>query len=91
MDVYTDEVGRKGAGLYPRQVACLNHSNTPNCVTLFEGGSYQVRVRTIAPIARGEELCISYVDQGKSWAAVRAEIRRKYHFDCGAVDERYQA
>ncbi|KAI9209539.1 uncharacterized protein BJ171DRAFT_453684 [Polychytrium aggregatum] len=49
-----------GVGLFPL-ASMFNHSCSPNCS--FVGGSHgRLVIRTLRPIARGEELCVSYVD-----------------------------
>jgi hypothetical protein len=76
-----------GSALYPQFGAVMNHSNNPNVYLIFDD-DWLLRVRTIAPVAAGEELCFSYVDLGQPYAELRAVLRKKYHFDCGEQDGR---
>lgn len=54
----------RGRALFPR-VACANHSCRPNTALLYEPATGPLRGRlvAVAPIRRGEEICISYIDQ----------------------------
>jgi hypothetical protein len=47
--------GRMGCGLYPYFGAALNHSNRPNCFTLFDDEA-MLRVRTIAAVGKDAEV-----------------------------------
>lgn len=63
--------------------ALLNHSCAPNCVVSF-GGRW-VHVRTLRPVAAGEQLCISYgplASREGDPAVRRAWLRARYHFTC---------
>lgn len=42
-----------------------------------------MQVTTETELARGEELCISYIDVNRPRAARRAELRNCYCFECG--------
>jgi hypothetical protein len=87
MWVNPGSASRLGSALYPQFGAVMNHSNNPNVYLIFDD-DWLLRVRTIAPVAAGEELCFSYVDPGQSYAELRAVLRKKYHFDCGEQDGR---
>jgi hypothetical protein len=71
---------------------CCNHSNNPNCHTLFDktadGMSQELVVRALTKIEPGEEITIAYLDTAVEYAELRAELRNNYFFDCGAEDER---
>jgi len=87
MWVNPGSASRLGSALYPQFGAVMNHSNNPNVYLIFDD-DWLLRVRTIAPVAAGEELCFSYVDLGQPYAELRAVLRKKYHFDCGEQDGR---
>jgi len=71
---------RAGTGLYwPANL--INHSCRPNCVAVFRG-----RRMFIVPcraIAQGEELTISYIDQGIEDVPTRKlTLAQEYYFEC---------
>eukprot|EP00052_Salpingoeca_macrocollata_P025145 m.228472 g.228472 ORF g.228472 m.228472 type:complete len:481 (+) comp22386_c0_seq15:1901-3343(+) len=70
----------RGAGVYPAG-ALLNHSCLGNCVMQYEHGQVQV-VRCIQPVAQGEELCHSYVDQASTRTDRLAKLQLQYGFVC---------
>ena len=78
---------RRGSALYPQSGAVMNHSNSPNCFLVFDD-DWTLRVRCISPVARGDELTHSYMELGRPYEELRAELLRKYCFDVGPVDER---
>lgn len=51
----------KGYGVFPI-IATINHSCTPNTEVVFIGGN-TAHLVTLRPIARGEEITISYIDK----------------------------
>ncbi len=76
-----------GVGFFPLGGA-LNHSCTPNCVVLFKpgrsgGGGVTQALRTVAPVAAGEQLTLAYVDVGLPTHLRRAALRAGYFFECG--------
>ena len=76
-----DAAGRAlGSGLYPA-ASMFNHSCHPNAVVSF-GPGRRLRVRAIAPIAEGEEVCIAYTELYATAAARRAALRSKKAFVC---------
>ncbi|KAJ7772633.1 hypothetical protein DFH07DRAFT_913481 [Mycena maculata] len=62
----------------------LNHSCSPNVIIRFDSESFALTVRTICPIAKGEEIVLSYIDL--SLTATREErrslLRDLCHFEC---------
>ena len=78
MDVYSGTSSeRRGSGLYPCYGAVMNHSNRPNCNLVFDE-DWTLHVRSVVPIAAGEKLCHAYMDLGRPYSQLRAELRRKY-------------
>lgn len=71
---------RAGTGLYwPTNL--MNHSCRPNCVAVFSGGR-QFIVPSRA-IAAGDELTISYIDQGIEDVPTRKlTLSQEYFFEC---------
>ena len=71
---------RAGKGLYS-PTNLFNHSCRPNCVAIFRGRR-QFIVSNRA-IQEGEELCISYVDQGiEDVPSRKLLLSQEYFFDC---------
>jgi len=71
---------RAGTGLYwPTNL--INHSCRPNCVAVFNGRKqYVVPCRAIQ---EGEELTISYIDQGVEDVPTRKlTLDQEYYFEC---------
>ncbi|KAJ7496000.1 hypothetical protein B0H11DRAFT_880205 [Mycena galericulata] len=62
----------------------LNHSCSPNVIQRFDTESFALTVRTICPIAKGEEIFLSYIDLTST--ATREErqslLRNLCHFEC---------
>ncbi|CDJ36314.1 zinc finger MYND domain-containing protein, putative [Eimeria mitis] len=82
------DIGKEVAlGLYGQPVCKFNHSCFPNAAIVFGGpqGLQEIAVVASRSIAKGEEVCVSYV----SPAAVRQERRTKlylgYAFTCTCV------
>eukprot|EP00743_Colponemidia_sp_Colp-15_P008046 GILK01008719.1.p1 GENE.GILK01008719.1~~GILK01008719.1.p1 ORF type:complete len:502 (-),score=77.64 GILK01008719.1:206-1711(-) len=73
------EVRPVGIGIYPG-AALFNHSCESNCVNMFEGRN-QV-VRTLRPILKGEELCVSYIELAAPTVVRKKELKESYFFDC---------
>ena len=58
----------------------LNHSCTPNCERVVEGG--RLEVVTVREVVRGEELTISYTDLLLPTVRRRAILATSKHFHC---------
>jgi hypothetical protein len=75
-----------GVGLYPH-AAVFNHSCIPNCQCFFDNYS-NLLITTIAPVKKGQELTIGYVDlpyysdSSLRREACKAEIWSQFRFDC---------
>ena len=67
--------------------AMINHSCGPNAFVYFEKN--QLRVRSIKPIAAGEEITICYVDPALTLTARKAFLQREYFFDCSCKSSRH--
>ena len=71
-------------GLFP-YTSMMNHSCSPNCIHRFlieEGRPPRLIMRAIANIAKGEELCYSYVNLYQSTKARRSQLESAYSFIC---------
>eukprot|EP00727_Mastigamoeba_balamuthi_P011703 m51a1_g7155 hypothetical protein (391) ;mRNA; f:343257-345021 len=60
----------------------LNHSCAPNAVFASASNGSALRVVAARDVRAGEELLVSYVDEEQPREQRRAELRRRYHFDC---------
>eukprot|EP00741_Cyanophora_paradoxa_P014922 tig00020830_g14396.t1 len=70
---------RYGIAFYPR--ACfLNHSCAPNVCYTTESG--ELVVRAVVPVAKGEELCLSYTDMYQVAAVRQEHLQNTYYFKC---------
>eukprot|EP01052_Picozoa_sp_SAG31_P015266 SAG31_NODE_977_length_10615_cov_93.546786_1_plen_662_part_00 len=91
----SDGAARKlGVGMFPGLGSAFNHSCSPNCTVHFEvrdcgpAGDCSEQhpprlvVRTIAPVASGEELTITYTDLYALKASRRGKLAAQYKFDC---------
>lgn len=58
----------------------MNHDCEPNAFVIFEGR--ELRLRSQRPIARGEEITITYVTPGFGVSKRRKELKNNYYFDC---------
>eukprot|EP00933_Yihiella_yeosuensis_P054731 TRINITY_DN53261_c0_g1_i1.p1 TRINITY_DN53261_c0_g1~~TRINITY_DN53261_c0_g1_i1.p1 ORF type:complete len:382 (-),score=77.18 TRINITY_DN53261_c0_g1_i1:85-1158(-) len=75
----TDEESRDiGLGLYLLGAA-FNHDEEPNCVHCFVGR--RLVIRTIRPVAEGEELKITYSEIAEISCVRRSRLQLQYHFD----------
>jgi hypothetical protein len=61
---------------------CMNHSCSPNVVTMSPYTDHKVRVVALRDIKKGEELCISYIDEMLDVKARRKALYSKYMFFC---------
>ena len=71
-------------GLFPH-TSMMNHSCSPNCIHRFlieEEKPPRLVMRAIANIAKGEELCYSYVNLYQSTKARRSQLESAYSFIC---------
>eukprot|EP00747_Dinoflagellata_sp_TGD_P215504 gnl/TRDRNA2_/TRDRNA2_88196_c0_seq1.p1 gnl/TRDRNA2_/TRDRNA2_88196_c0~~gnl/TRDRNA2_/TRDRNA2_88196_c0_seq1.p1 ORF type:complete len:396 (-),score=62.16 gnl/TRDRNA2_/TRDRNA2_88196_c0_seq1:30-1043(-) len=57
----------------------LNHGEEPSCAQSFAGR--RLVIRTVRPVAAGEELTIPYSELAEASCARRAWLREQYHFD----------
>lgn len=78
MTVADEEQRAVGLGLYPRG-ALLNHGEEPNCAQSFLGR--RLIIRTVKPVAAGEELTIPYAELAEASCVRRAWFREQYYFD----------
>ena len=71
-----------GSALYAVH-SCLNHSCDPNTAALLpeKDGEAQAIIQCLKPIAKGEELTISYIDLDIGWEE-RQEMLADYGFHC---------
>lgn len=72
-------------GILP-MVECMNHSCSPNCVYDYNAAESLVLVTATQCVAKGEELCISYLKRSelaKSVAGRRALLKDRFNFWCG--------
>lgn len=60
--------------------AIINHSCVPNAFVTFEG--CQLRVRSLRPIAAGEEITVSYADPSMPVFNRQKFLRDMYFFEC---------
>ena len=71
-----------GIGLYT-VAAAINHSCDPNCYQTFDLYSgATLSIRASRDIKKGEEICIAYIDIGKSTSMRRRELSSLYGFHC---------
>jgi SET and MYND domain-containing protein len=70
-----------GTGHYPT-IALMNHSCDPNTEWRFTGGSASIEMIALKPIAVGEELRISYIDQTLSYEERQSKLQELYGFKC---------
>ncbi|XP_077213980.1 SET domain group 37 isoform X2 [Tasmannia lanceolata] len=68
-----------GTGLYPI-ISIINHSCMPNSVLVFEGRL--AVVRAVEPIAKGDEVSISYIEIAASTMTRQKALKEQYHFTC---------
>lgn len=66
-----------GTGLFS-SVARMNHSCAPNMKVAFPGNSACLTCTALLPVAAGDELCISYINQD-----VEVQTRRKQLLEYG--------
>uniref|UniRef100_A0A7S4UNW9 SET domain-containing protein n=1 Tax=Alexandrium monilatum TaxID=311494 RepID=A0A7S4UNW9_9DINO len=71
----------EGFGLV-RSVAVTNHSCAPNVEVEVSGETADVVALALGAISAGEELTMSYIDEGMPRAARQRLLRRSYGFHC---------
>ena len=69
-----------GTALYPA-VARANHACEPNVRARAE--AWVLRLEALTPLEPGEELRLSYIDEGQPASARAAHLRARFLFDCG--------
>ena len=62
------------------QVSLINHSCSPNAVTVFDGP--RLEVRALDRIKKGEEVLISYIDSSSVFRLRQGELQDRYFFTC---------
>ncbi|KAH0349027.1 SET domain-containing protein, partial [Aureobasidium melanogenum] len=68
-------------GVATDPIACsANHSCEPNASVLFDAS--RLMMRSLAPIKKGEEVFISYVDNTDPFYRRQALLRLRYRFEC---------
>ena len=77
--------------------AMMNHSCEPNAIVRFDITSStspvpipkvhhgSISVHALRPIAKGEEICITYIDATMSLERRQADLKLRYFFDCGCL------
>ena len=70
-----------GTGHYPT-IALMNHSCDPNLEWRFTDGSATIEMIALKPIAVGDELRISYIDQTLSYNERQTRLQQLYGFRC---------
>lgn len=71
-----------GQGIYT--IGCLfNHSCSPNLQVLYSGENDETLVAVcLRDVQKGEELCISYINESASYAERQQQLYEHYLFDC---------
>lgn len=79
LTVYTATYDALGMCVDPF-VSSANHSCDPNAMSVWDGN--KLSFRSLRPIKREEEICITYIDA--SWPRERRkrELSERYYFDC---------
>ncbi|KAI5917408.1 hypothetical protein F4810DRAFT_47996 [Camillea tinctor] len=63
-------------------ISRMNHDCRPNADYHFDAATLTHNIHAIAPIAPGEEITISYIDNIQPLAARQSHIQRTWHFQC---------
>ncbi|CAK0886058.1 unnamed protein product [Prorocentrum cordatum] len=71
---------KKGSLAVPASLSLLNHSCCPNAEVLFDGP--EVILRCLLPLAEGDEVCVSYVDELEDVLARRYSLLEHQGFRC---------
>jgi hypothetical protein len=61
---------------------CMNHSCDPNVVTVCGHPDHRVQVVALKEIKKGDEICISYIDEHVDIRTRRKALYSKYMFIC---------
>ncbi|KAL6208811.1 hypothetical protein ACLB2K_019756 [Fragaria x ananassa] len=77
--VVDPDLGHLGKGLY-LLISLMNHSCLPNCIVVFEGK--RAFVRAVEPIAKGAEICQSYINLSGSTMSRKMTLEGEYLFTC---------
>jgi hypothetical protein len=72
-----------GFGVFPIAAMTINHSCRPNLVNLFVNG--KMEYRTIRPIKKREELCVSYINCLQGFTQRRQELLSSRFFCCSCI------
>ncbi|EOD47967.1 putative set and mynd domain protein [Neofusicoccum parvum UCRNP2] len=87
--ILTNSLTLIGSALEPLGIsfdplACsANHSCDPNAFVIMDGA--QLSYRALNPIAKDEEISISYVDPTNPFERRQTELRQRYHFACACT------
>jgi hypothetical protein len=60
----------------------MNHSCAPNVIVVSCFNNFLIRVVAIQPIAAGDELCFSYIDEEMPYDQRQRALRELYLFEC---------
>jgi SET and MYND domain-containing protein len=60
----------------------FNHSCEPNIALMSPFNDSRLRVVAIRPVAAGDELLISYIDEDMDWSSRQKRLKEKYMFEC---------
>ncbi|KAJ9454317.1 Histone-lysine N-methyltransferase ATXR2 [Diplonema papillatum] len=72
----------KGQGIY-RVCSCFNHSCVPNIqVSYGDDNDETLLVYALRDIKKGEELCISYIDEDADFKTRQEQLKDHYLFTC---------
>jgi len=61
-------------------LALANHSCSPNAVVVFDGRS--VALRALEPIAKGDQIYISYITVTEDLYSRQTDLKQRYFFEC---------
>lgn len=82
---WTSDMEPLADAIFPVASRLFNHSCRPNCVVVYEiveTKGLVMELRAVRPIAKGEEITISYVDPAIWLGARRSLLRMNYDFSC---------
>eukprot|EP01063_Lacrimia_lanifica_P039868 TRINITY_DN8873_c0_g1_i1.p1 TRINITY_DN8873_c0_g1~~TRINITY_DN8873_c0_g1_i1.p1 ORF type:complete len:417 (+),score=171.96 TRINITY_DN8873_c0_g1_i1:63-1313(+) len=72
----------RGQGVY-KVCACFNHSCEPNIqVSYGDANDETLVVNAIREINKGDEVCISYIDEDADYATRQSQLQEHYLFKC---------
>jgi hypothetical protein len=85
IDVSALDSSSHGQGVYPVG-ACFNHNCEPNLqVSYVDENNETLLVNALRPIAAGDELCISYIDENDAVEVRQQQLYEHYLFTCGCA------